>query len=90
MMIGTRDIAPQLAADVATVAVGQGEIEQHDIRLFCLLRRGRSAYAGREGAIVVSKAVAVERVRERLGDRGLVLDKQNGPGPTALRPRAIV
>ena len=68
MTIGTSRAAPQLAADVAAVAVGQREVEQHEVgRRSARRARSASAAVARPSRL---EALALERLRERLGDRG--------------------
>ena len=67
-------LGAQRAADVAAVAVGQREVEQHEV--------GRTRTSGvqrarRRGGDRGLEALALEQPRERLGDRCLVLDDEN-------------
>ena len=64
-MIGTCDRAADAATDVQPVHVGQAEVEQDDVRLVRLERRG----AGRRPLDL--EPLAPQALRERLGDRVL-------------------
>ena len=67
--------AAQLAQHVAPVAVGQHEVEQHDVR-----RRSRAARASASATVragTALEALALERARERLEYRALVLDEED-------------
>ena len=64
----------QLAREVAPIAVGKHQVEQHDVGLALL---ERSARLGDRGGDARREALARERVREGLGDRALVLDEQD-------------
>ena len=77
-MIGTSERRAQLAADVAPVAVGQHQVEQHEVRARRARRRASaSASVARDDRL---EALARERARERLGDRRLVLDEEDAAG----------
>jgi hypothetical protein len=82
--IGTSGGPAQLAAQVAPVAVGQGEVEDDDV--------GRPAIVGQRGAGVggrarqhCDEALAPERRGERLGDPRLVLDDEDARAGRGLR-----
>ncbi len=75
-------ITPQLPADVAPVAVGQRQVEQHHVGLVGReLGDGVGGGAGDRGV----KPASVERVRERLRDGPLVLDEEDGD-PVCVGP----
>ena len=70
--------APQRAAHVAAVDVGQAEVEQHEVRIG--LAREPQRVGTRRGDQRL-EALADQGVLERLGDRRLVLDQQDArPG----------
>ena len=76
MMIGTWLCLAQLAADVQARAVGQADVEQDQIGLL-----GSAAVSSASAAVPATRgveALALERLREGLGDRPLVLDEQDG------------
>ena len=67
-------LAPQLAADLAPVAVRQRDVEQDEARVAAAEELQRGARRRRDDRL---EALALERARERLGDRALVLDEQD-------------
>ncbi len=68
--------AAQLAADVAAVAVGQGQVEHHQVRF---LAGGELQGAGRGRGHQRLEARPAQRLGEGLGDRLLVLDDEDAP-----------
>ena len=96
-MIGTSERGAQLAAHVEAVAVGQAEVEQHDVER----RWPRSVERVAAGLDPVDlEALALEALGQRRGDGVVVLDDQYshaaalsvGPAAAALsevvdRPR---
>src|SRR5512132_3808070 len=67
---------PQLAADVAAISVGKGQVEQHQVRLHAPRERQRLLGAARRYGL---EAFASQGLRERLRDRRLVLHEED-PG----------
>ena len=81
-MIGTSEALPDLARQVAPVAVGKHDVEQDEIgRLAseCLPRAGE-----RPGATSASNPSRPRLLGERFGDRLLVFDKKDA-GPHQAR-----
>ena len=78
-----RDVraAPQLSADVAAVAVGQAQVEQHEVGP---LLGGGAQRVGRRGGQDRAEPLALERVPERLRDRRLVLDEEDRVAPPGV------
>ena len=73
-MIGTAEVLAQLAADVAAVAVGQHQVEQHHVGVGAVEQLERLGGGAGDDRF---EALALERGRQRLGDRGLVFDQQD-------------
>ena len=70
-MIGTSERVAQRTADRVAVAVGQPQVEEHAV--------GGSRFEGRGAgrSTFDLEALALQTLRQRLGDRVLVLDEQN-------------
>jgi hypothetical protein len=66
--------AAQLAAEVAPVAVGKGDVQQHDVGLRLGEADERVGHGVGDHRL---ESLARERARERLGDRALVLHEQD-------------
>ena len=73
-MIGTRELSRSRAADVVAGAVGEHHVEQHEVGAAL---RQLERLRDRSGDLRV-EALASEGLRERLGDRPLVLDHEDG------------
>ena len=88
-MIGTRERAAQLAAEVATVAVGKCEVEQDEVGRLAGEARPRLGHRARGDDV---EALAEQGAPERVGDRRLVLHEQDAcsttHGPLDCRPAA--
>jgi hypothetical protein len=70
-------VAAQLTADIATVAVGQGNVEEHEVGLGPSSQVERLTRATRRDRF---EAGAPQGAAERLGDRSLVLHEQDPCG----------
>ena len=74
MMIGTWLLLAKLSADVEARAVGQADVEQDEVGISAGGRLQRlGGGAGDRGV----EPLALESLREGLGDRPLVLDEQD-------------
>jgi hypothetical protein len=79
-------VAPQPAADVTAVAVRKGEIEQNHARIESAHELERLGPRSGDGGRVAGPG---QGLGERLGNRLLVLDEQDGPAVHAVDPRAF-